>query len=84
MELVRIVRCSVWRRRHELCDEILVGFLGLFCFLFLFIDLFLHKDEELIHRDVLEVPIICINKPLKYFLKGVLSPLLVGHVVALG
>lgn len=56
--------------------------LSLFSFFSLFIKLFLHKSEELVHRNILKVSIVVANEPLVDLFEGILSALLVCNVIA--
>ncbi len=69
-------------RRHQICYEFLIGWLCLISLFSLFVQLLLHKREELTHWHIFEVSIAGSNEPVVNFFKSILFSLLVGNIIA--
>lgn len=80
-EVLGMGRSPVGGRRHEICEEFLVGIFGSGSLLSLFIKLLLHEWEELVDWNIPEVSVVALEEPLEHFLVGILLPLLICHVV---
>lgn len=61
-------------------DELLIFLFCLGAVFFLSVEFLLHELKELVCWYILELPIVVINEPLKYFFKCILSSLLIGNI----